>query len=97
MLLDAVKTALRITAEAFDEEITGLMEAARLDLRLSGVTAAKLDESAEDPLINQAVTVYCKAHFGLNNEDSEKYQRVYDLIKVRLTLAAEYTEVPEDV
>jgi len=64
-LLDDVKLALRIspTIIAYDDEVQDLIEAAKADLKLSGVDPAKLDES--DPLIKRAIVTYCKAHFGL--------------------------------
>ena len=70
MILEKVKLALRIRANAYDIDIYDLIESAKLDLSISGVK--KIDE--EDPLIQQAIKTYCKANFGLDNKDSEKYQ-----------------------
>ena len=44
----------------------------------------------EDPLIIQAIKTYCKANFGLDNKDSEKYQKSYDLLKQSLSLCGDY-------
>jgi len=46
-LLDDVKLALRISpgTTAYDGEVQDLIDAAKADLRLSGVDPAKLDES----------------------------------------------------
>ncbi len=85
-MLESIKLALRIKSSAFDLEILDLINAAKLDLRLSGVI--KINE--EDPLILQAVKVYCKANFGLDNKDSEKYQASYDSLKQHLSLCGEY-------
>ena len=71
MILEKVKLALRIRSNAYDIDIYDLIESAKLDLSISGVK--KLDE--EDPLIQQAIKTYCKANFGLDNKDSEKYQK----------------------
>lgn len=88
-MLEKIRLALRIKNESFNSEIAGLIEAAKADLKLSGVN--KISDT--DALIIRAVTLYCKAHFGLNNGDSEKYQKAYDSLKNHLCLSTEYTEV----
>ena len=85
-MLESIKLALRIKSSAFDLEILDLINAAKLDLRLSGII--KFDE--EDPLILQAVKIYCKANFGLDNKDSEKYQASYESLKQHLSLCGDY-------
>ncbi len=89
-LLDDVKIALRINNTAFDGEITDLIAAAKSDLILSGIIAAKANDDT-DPLIKRALIVYCKANFGWNNPDAEKLQQSYDMLKMHLTLSIEYT------
>lgn len=88
-MLDKVKLALRISNTAYDEEIDDLIEGAKADLVLSGVTEAKA-EDVEDPLIKRVVITYCKANFGLSNTDSEKLQQSYEMIKNHLCLSVEY-------
>lgn len=85
-LLSAVKTALRITSNRFDGEITTLIDACKIDLKLAGVTA--LDET--DPFVQRAIILYAKANFGYDNPDSEKFQKSYDLLKCSLALAGDY-------
>src|SRR5690606_8674158 len=89
-LLDDVKLALRISpgTAAYDDEVQDLIEAAKADLRLSGVDPAKLDEL--DPLIKRAIVTYCKANFGWDNPDADRLQRAYDLLKAHLTLSQDY-------
>ena len=92
-LLDDVKLALRITSSAFDKEVEDLINAARQDLILSGVSQNKAQDE-NDPLIKWAITVYCKAHFGFDNPEAERFQQSYDMLKAHLTLSAEYTQAP---
>jgi len=92
-LLDDVKLALRITSSAFDKEVEDLINAARQDLILSGVSQNKAQDE-NDPLIKRAITVYCKAHFGFDNPEAERFQQSYDMLKAHLTLSAEYTQAP---
>lgn len=88
-MLDKVKLALRIKNTALDAEINDLIEACKLDLSITGVKV--IDET--DVLIQRAIIVYCKANFGLDNSDSEKYQKSYDLLKEHLALCSDYNEV----
>ena len=85
-MLEKIKQALRIKSTKLDVEIQDLIEAAKLDLKISGVT--KINEA--DPLIAQAIKTYCKANFGLDNKDSEKYQKSYDMLKQHLSLCGDY-------
>lgn len=88
-LLEKIKLALRIKTAMFDDEITDLLEACKIDLRLAGVN--KIEET--DPLIQRAVILYCKANFGLENKDSVRYQNSYDMLKTSLSLAGDYNVV----
>ena len=92
-MLTATKLALRITSNAYDSEITDLIEAAKLDLKGAGVVV--IDE--EDPLIKRAIIIYTKANFGLANLEAEQYQRSYDRLKTHLALSADYNTAPEGV
>lgn len=87
-MLEKIKLALRISNNVFDSEIADLIESAKLDMNISGIV--KLDIT--DPLIQQAIKIYCKANFGLDNKDSEKYQKSYDMLKQHLALCGDYNE-----
>mgnify|MGYP001293293588 CR=1 FL=1 len=90
-LLDDVKLALRISSSAFNGEVTDLIAAARADLKLSGVLAAKADADAPDALIKRAITTYAKANFGFDNPDADRLRESYNMLKAHLTLSQEYT------
>jgi hypothetical protein len=84
-ILEIIKLALRINSFAFDIEISQLIEACKIDLRLAGVNVI-MDT---DPLIQRAVILYVKANFG-SNPDSEKYQKSYEMLKCSLAVAGDY-------
>ena len=63
-----------------------LINACKKDLETAGVK--NIDE--EDSLIIQAVKTYCKANYGLDNKDSEKYQASYEMQKQKLSLCGDY-------
>ena len=85
-MLEKVKLALRIKNNAFNDEIMDLINACKKDLETAGVK--NIDE--EDWLIIQAVKTYCKANYGLDNKDSEKYQASYEMQKQKLSLCGDY-------
>ena len=85
-MIEKIKLALRIKSKAFDLELLELIESAKIDLKISGVVKA----NEEDPLIKQAIKTYCKANFGLDNKDSEKYQKSYDMLKQHMSLCGDY-------
>lgn len=85
--LNATKLALRITTDAFDTEISNLIDAALLDLGIAGVT----NDDVSNPLVLRAVETYCRVHFG----DPDNYDRLkasYDEQKAQLSMATGYTE-----
>ena len=90
-MIDKIKKDLRVNGTVFDDEIEGLIASAKLDLGIGGVN--KTDEN--DALIYRAISLYCKAHFGMANPDSEKYQEAYTELRTHLSLAGGYRSVLE--
>lgn len=85
-MIDKVKLALRITINAFDDEISDLIEAALKDLGIAGVT----NDDTTDPLIIRAVITYCKCHFG-EPDEYDRLKRSYDEQKAQMSMATGYT------
>ncbi len=85
-MLENIKKSLRITNSAFDDEIQDLIDSAMADLFISGI----INYTDNDILILRAVTIYCKANFGYN-ENSERFQNSYDLLKTHLALSGDYS------
>lgn len=84
--IDDVKMALRIKTEAYDSELTNLIQAAKLDLGVAGVIVP----SEIDAIVQQAIITYCKMSFGLP-EDADRLKRSYDEQKAQLSNATGYT------
>lgn len=85
-----VKEALRISHAESDTEIGDLINAAIADLELMGIDSAHMN--TQEPLIVRAIIVYCKAGYGLDNGDAEKYAAAYEALKLKMALSGRYTE-----
>jgi hypothetical protein len=86
-MLEAAKLALRISTDAYDEEIESLLKAAELDLRTAGVR--RMEPS--DDLIRRALITYVRANFG-SPDDYERLRDSYELQKSVLMHASDYTD-----
>lgn len=86
-MLEKVKMALRITTDAFNDELNDLIDAAQLDLGIAGVVLP--DEL--DAICTRAIITYCKMSFGLP-EDYDRLKMSYDEQKAQLISATGYTD-----
>lgn len=98
-LLERCKKALRIAdaTTAFDAEITALIAAGALDLKIAGVEnttldalIANTDAANVDPLVMQAVTTYVRMMFG-SPDDFDRLRAAYETQKAQLMTATNYT------
>ena len=90
-LLAPVKLWLRISSGKMDDELTQTIDACKLDLSNSGVK--NLDSN--DPLIRQAVKLYCKAQFGYDDSAGD-FSRAYEHLKAALSLSGDYNADPAE-
>lgn len=86
-MLDKVKLALRISTNAYNDELSNLILAAQADLGIAGVTLP----ATLDAICEVAIITYCKIHFG-NPDNAEQLKKSYDEQKAQLTMATGYTE-----
>ena len=96
-MLEKVKMALRITTDAYDDELRDLILAGAKDLGIAGVDLAEdpdpdeSDPGEDDPIVTRAIITYCKMQFGLP-EDFDRLKRSYDEQKAQLSNATGYTD-----
>ena len=91
-LLESVKVTLGVRSSIFDDEITDLINAARSDLGLAGITE---NHSETDALIILAIKTYCRMNFH-NPANYDKLKASYDEQKAQLQTAEGYTNWLED-
>ena len=90
-ILAKVKTSLRISHSVLDEDVADTVGACLADLQMAGILADKLDSVRSlDPLILNAVKLYCKASYTDDTAKAARYQDGYDALKACLMLAEGY-------
>lgn len=85
-IMEAVKMALRVMTDAFNDELDELILAAIADMGIAGVTS----QDTADPIIRRAVVTYCRLHFG-EPDDYDRLKAAYDEQKAQLSMATGYT------
>ena len=87
-MLQKCKNMLGVTDTEYDDEIQDLIDAAKADLGIAGITNAEAETNA---LIKRAVKTYVAANFGA----PENYQQLldsYEMQKKQLMGATGYTD-----
>lgn len=86
-LIAKAKMAGRITTDAFDTQISSLLDAAALDLGVAGVVIP----STLDALVEQAEITYFLLHFG-DPDNYDRLERSYNEQKAQLSMCTGYTD-----
>lgn len=86
--LQKAKVALRMTTDAFDEEIRDILAAGLEDMRTRGVL---VDERINSPTVLRCLLTYVRLHFG-DPESPDRLQRSYDEQLVKLMNTTNYIE-----
>lgn len=91
-LLPKIKTNLRISHSVLDDDLTDTIAACLTDLQVCGVQVTETD-----PLILNAVKLYCRKEYTDDPGKAAEYQKRYDALKSCLMMASEYnTEATSD-
>ena len=85
-MIEAVKLAMAITTDAYDDEIQSLIDAALLDLGVAGVD----NTLTSDKMIQRAVITYCRMMFH-SPADFENLRWAYEALKGQMQIATGYT------
>lgn len=85
-LLPKIKTALRISHTVLDDDIQSDIDACIADLAVCGVVHAP----TSDPLIFNAVKLYCRSIYTDDTTKGAEYLRRYEALKACLMMAEGY-------
>lgn len=84
--LTKIKLALRISHSKLDEDIQAEIDACLLDLEVCGVVFA----TVSDPLILNAVKLWCKAAYTDDPAKAAAFTERYEKLKASLMMAEGY-------
>lgn len=84
--LTKIKLALRTSHTKLDEDIQADIDSCLADLRVCGITHAGED----DPLIFNAIKLYCRSIYTDDTAKGAEYLRRYDALKSCLMMAEGY-------
>ena len=85
-ILQRVKLSLRISHTVLDEDISADIDACIADLKICGV----VNTSPADPLIFNAVKLYCRAQYTDDTAKAAAYMERYNALKSCLMMAEGY-------
>ena len=87
-MLEKVKLALRVMTDAYDSDLTDLINAAKSDLGIAGVALP----TTLDAICERAIITYCKIHFlDLQDGEYDRLKASYDEQKAQLSTCTGYT------
>lgn len=85
-MLEKIKLALRIKHTALDDDIQADIAACLADLKVCGVIHA----SEDDPLIFNAVKLWCRSIYTDDTAKGAEYLRRYEAMKASMMMATGY-------
>ena len=92
-VLPKIKTSIRIKHTALDDDIADTIRSALDDLSVCGVKIPEVQDGEIDPLILNAVKLFCKVEYTDDPGKAAEYQRRYDALKSCLMMSEKYREV----
>ncbi len=91
-LLQKCMSMLGVTDTEYEDEIQDLIDAAKADLGIAGVTKADVET---DPLVKKAIKTYVAMNFGEGTGGPDNHQQLresYETQKKQLKTATGYTD-----
>lgn len=85
--IQKAKLALRITKDAFDEQINDLLDSSLIDMHIAGV---EIPETIT-PIVETAQITYVALHFG-EPDEYDRLKKSYDEQKAQLATFTGYTD-----
>ena len=86
LTLAKIKQAIRTSHSKLDEDIQADIDACLADLKVCGIIHAGVD----DPLIFNAIKLYCKSLYTDDTAKGAEYLRRYESLKASLRMAEGY-------
>lgn len=91
-MIEKIKLSLRISHDKLDSDIQADIDACKADLRVCGIVHA----SEDDPLIFNAVKLYCRSVYTDDPAKGAEYLKRYEALKACLMMAEGYGRKAEE-
>ena len=85
-IVEKIKKRIRAKSETANEEVKDLIAACKKELEMKGVYG-----NETDPTYYQAIVLYCKAHYGYD-EDSERFEKAFNSLRDSMYLSGNYAK-----
>lgn len=92
--VDELRKRIGLSNKSFDNELKEVEQAAIDDLIMSGIHKSRI--VASDSTVCQAITAYVRANFR-NDKQSEKYQKVYERLRHKMSVTSKYKKPLKEV
>ena len=92
-MLKIIKSRCYISSNLFDEEIQSLIDSCVKDCIETGIKKDAFKASQDgkyDNLVLNCITNYVKAHRGNDRTDTDKYLKMYESIRDKMSLLEDY-------
>lgn len=90
LLIEELKRIVRVRSADAEFELEGLVASCKKEMEVAGIYG---DEA--DPLYRQAIRLYCKAHYGYD-EDAERFREAFDSLRDAMALSGDYAKEAAD-
>lgn len=92
--VERIKDSMRISHDKMDDQISSDIESCLSDLVMCGIAVKTTDDQGttvykDDPLIDKAVELYCKAQADYQGE-ANRYTRAYDNLRNAMQGCGDY-------
>lgn len=94
-VLSECRAAIGVTDDYFDGQIGLAIAAARVKMRLGGVSETKANDET-DPLVTVAIIAYVKGTVGNDNPDAERYLESFESMVTQMKLTDGYSKEVSD-
>lgn len=90
LLIEELKRIVRVKSADAEIELGGLVDSCKREMEIAGIYGDEID-----PLYRQAIRLYCKAHYGYD-EDTERFREAFDSLRDAMALSGDYAKEAAD-
>lgn len=90
LLIEELKRIVRVKSADAEFELEGLLASCKREMEIAGIYGDEMD-----PLYRQAIRLYCKSHYGYD-EDAERFREAFNSLRDAMALSGDYIKEAAD-